>query len=167
MLAFDPIDRAGALWATHWPDEPEDVFAAMRAVTSVMRAQQILIAELDALLRPFGITFSRYEALALLTFAQRGSLPLSKIGERLQVHATSVTNVIDRLEAAGLVRREPNPRDGRGTLAVITDEGRRVAEEATRVLNGARFGLKALDEADLRRLFDILRELRLDAADFA
>jgi hypothetical protein len=35
------------------------------------------------------------------------------------------------------------------------------------VLNGARFGLKALDEADLRRLFDILRELRLDAADFA
>jgi DNA-binding MarR family transcriptional regulator len=66
-----------------------------------------------------------------------------------------------------LVRREPNPRDGRGTLAVITDEGRRVAEEATRVLNGARFGLKALDEADLRRLFDILRELRLDAADFA
>lgn len=167
MLAFDPIDRAGALWAKHWPDEPEDVFAAMRAVTSIMRAQQILIAELDALLRPFGITFSRYEALVLLTFSQRGSLPLSKIGERLQVHATSVTNVVDRLEGAGLVRREPNPRDGRGTLAVITDEGRRVAEEATTVLNEARFGLKALDEADLKRLFDVLRELRLDAADFA
>jgi DNA-binding MarR family transcriptional regulator len=167
VLAFDPIDRAGVLWAAHWPDEPDDVFAAMRAVTSVMRAQQILIAELDALLRPFGITFSRYEALVLLTFSRRGSLPLSKIGERLQVHATSVTNVIDRLEAAGLVRREPNPRDGRGTLAVITDEGRRVAGEATVVLNEARFGLKALDQADLKKLFDILRELRLDAADFS
>ena len=111
------IDRAGDLWAKHWPDQPDDVYTAMRAVTSIMRAQQILIAELDALLRPYGITFSRFEALVLLTFSQRGSLPLSKIGERLQVHATSVTNVIDRLEAAGLVRREPNPRDGRGTLA--------------------------------------------------
>lgn len=166
-LPFDPIDRAGDLWAKHWPDQPEDVYASMRAVTSVMRAQQILIAELDALLRPYGITFSRYEALVLLTFSQRGSLPLSKIGERLQVHATSVTNVIDRLEAAGLVRREPNPRDGRGTLAVITDEGRRVADEATAVLNQARFGLGALAESDLKRLFEILRELRLDATDFS
>jgi DNA-binding MarR family transcriptional regulator len=165
-LAFDPIERAGELWARHWPDEPADVYAAMRAVTSIMRAQQILIAELDGLLRPHGITFSRYEALVLLTFSQHGSLPLSKIGERLQVHATSVTNVIDRLEAAGLVRREPNPRDGRGTLAVITDEGRRVADEATQALNDARFGLGTLDEADLRRLFTVLRRLRLDAEDF-
>jgi DNA-binding MarR family transcriptional regulator len=166
-LAFDPIERAGDLWTKHWPDEPSDVYAAMRAVTSVMRAQQILIAELDGLLRPFGITFSRFEALVLLTFSQRGALPLSKIGERLQVHATSVTNVIDRLEAAGLVRREPNPRDGRGTLAVITDEGRRVAYEATAVLNQARFGLGALDEGDLQQLFAILRNLRLDATDFS
>ena len=121
----------------------------MRAVTSIMRAHQILIAELDAMLRPFGITFSRYEALVLLVHSQRGSLPLSKIGERLQVHATSVTNVIDRLEAAGLVRREPNPRDGRGTLAVITDEGRDVADKATAQFNAARFGLSASPPDDL------------------
>jgi DNA-binding MarR family transcriptional regulator len=165
-LAFDPIERAGTLWETHWPDEPADVYAAMRAVTSIMRAQQILIAELDGLLRPYGITFSRYEALVLLTFSRNGTLPLSKIGERLQVHATSVTNVVDRLEAAGLVRREPNPRDGRGTLAVLTGEGRRVADEATAILNESRFGLRALDEADLGRLFTVLRRLRVEAGDF-
>ena len=165
-LAFDPIERASDLWAKQWPDEPADVYSAMRAVTSIMRAQQILIAELDGMLRPYGITFSRYEALVLLTFSQHGSLPLSKIGERLQVHATSVTNVIDRLEAAGLVRREPNPRDGRGTLAVITADGRRVANEATAVLNEARFGLGTLDGGDLQRLFTVLRRLRLDADDF-
>ena len=77
----------------------------------------------------------------LLSYSRDGSLPLSKIGERLQVHATSVTNVIDRLEAAGLVRREPNPRDGRGTLAVITADGRDVVAKATAELNAARFGL--------------------------
>jgi len=139
----------------------------MRAVTSVMRAQQVLLAELDGLLKPFGITFSRYEALVLLTFARSGSLPLSRIGERLQVHATSVTNVIDRLEAAGLVRRVPNPRDGRGTLAVITQDGRQVAEKATAELNAARFGLDALGGDDLRALFGILRRVREHAGDYA
>jgi DNA-binding MarR family transcriptional regulator len=165
-LEFDPIDRAGDLWQTHWPEQVPDVYASMRAVTSIMRAHQILIAELDAMLRPFGITFSRYEALVLLVHSQDGSLPLSKIGERLQVHATSVTNVIDRLEAAGLVRREPNPRDGRGILAVITEDGRKVADKATVEFNNARFALSALPLADLERLFAILRALRVDAGDF-
>src|ERR1700742_2517315 len=45
-LGFDPIERAGQLWEHNWPDQPADVYAAMRAVTSIMRAQQILIAEL-------------------------------------------------------------------------------------------------------------------------
>ncbi|MEP6599432.1 MAG: MarR family transcriptional regulator [Actinomycetota bacterium] len=166
-LGFDPIERAAELWQRHWPGERSEVYDAMRAVTSIMRAQQILIAELDAMLKPYGVTFSRYEALVLLTFAKQGALPLSKIGERLQVHATSVTNVIDRLEAAGLVRRQPNPRDGRGTLAVITDDGRRVAAEATAELNAARFGLGPLDADQLRQLFATLRGLRVEAGDFA
>ena len=165
-LGFDPIDQAGELWEQHWPGEPDDVYASMRAVTSIMRAQQILIAELDAMLRPFGITFSRYETLVLLAYTRAGSLPLSKIGERLQVHATSVTNVIDRLEGAGLVRREPNPRDGRGTLAVVTDAGRDVAHKATAEFNAARFGLGGVPLDDLTRLFEILRSLRVDAGDF-
>jgi DNA-binding MarR family transcriptional regulator len=165
-LPFDPIDRAGDLWETHWPDEPPEVYASMRAVTSIMRAHQILIAQLDAMLRPLGITFSRYEALVLLVHSKDGALPLSKIGERLQVHATSVTNVIDRLEAAGLVRRVPNPRDGRGTLAVITDEGRKVADKATVEFNSAHFGMSALPLRDLAGLFEILRALRVNAGDF-
>jgi DNA-binding MarR family transcriptional regulator len=94
-------------------------------------------------------------------------LPLSKIGERLQVHATSVTNVIDRLEGAGLVRREPNPRDGRGTLAVLTEQGRAVATAATADLNAARFGMSALDGDQLHAVFDLLRQLRHVAGDYA
>src|SRR5947199_8987755 len=113
-LEFDPLDRAGELWAEHSPNEEPDVYASMRAVTSIMRAHQILIAELDAKLRPLGITFSRYEALVLLVHSDEGALPLSKIVERLQVHATSVTNVIDRRGSSGLVRRQSIPRHGRG-----------------------------------------------------
>lgn len=165
-LPFDPVERAGQLWQEHWPAQGDVVYDSMRAVTSIMRAHQMLIADLDAMLRPFGLTFSRYEALVLLKFSAAGSLPLSKVGERLQVHATSVTNIIDRLEAAGFVSREPNPRDGRGTLAVLTDRGREVAERATARLNGARFGLGALEQDDLVGLFDTLRRLRSSAGDF-
>ncbi|MCW2528780.1 MAG: mhqR 3 [Pseudonocardiales bacterium] len=165
-LPFDPVERAGELWKQHWPDEDDSVYASMLAVTSIMRAQQILIAELDARLRRFGLTFSRFEALVLLNFSSAGSLPLSKMGERLQVHATSVTNLIDRLEAADLVRREPNPRDGRGTLAVITERGRQTARAATAELNQSRFALGELPNQDLALLFDTLRRLRIGAGDF-
>jgi DNA-binding MarR family transcriptional regulator len=165
-LSFDPVERAGTSWAQHFPDAGEDVYASMRAVTSIMRAQQILLAGLDAALRPLNLTFSRYEALVLLTFSSTGALPLSKIGERLQVHATSVTNVVDRLESSGFVRREPNPRDGRGTLAVITDSGRATARQATEVLHEASFGLSGLSRDELDRLFLILRTLRHQAGDF-
>ena len=73
----------------------------MVAVTSMMRVHQILMARLNELLEPFELTFPRYEALMLLYLSsRRGSLPLGKIGERLQVHRTSVTNTIDGLEQA-------------------------------------------------------------------
>ena len=95
----------------------------MAVVTSIMRVQQMLAAHVEHILRPLGLTFARYEVLMLLTFSRRGALPLGKIGERLQVHPASVTNAVDRLEDDGLVRRSPNPSDGRGVLAAISPGG--------------------------------------------
>lgn len=138
----------------------------MAAVTSIMRAQQILLSQLDALLKPYDLTFARYEALVLLTFSKAGSLPLSKIGERLMVHPTSVTNTVDRLERAGLVRRMRNPRDGRGVLAEITPAGRDVVARATSDLMAAGFGMTMYDEDELADIFRRLRTLRIAAGDF-
>ena len=160
-LPFDPIDEAARQWAKHWDGVPQ-----MHAVTSLMRVQQLVIGRLDALLKPFGLTFARYEALVLLTFSSRGSLPLGKMGERLQVHPTSVTSIVDRLEAAGLVVRRPHPEDGRAVLAEITDQGRELVERATDSLVGADFGLGALDEKSLRELSELLRPVRRSAGDF-
>ena len=160
-LPFDPIARAAQIWEEKFG--PAD---AMAAVTSIMRAQQLLLAELDGLLRPYALTFARYEALILLTFSRRGSLPLRVIGERLMVHPTSVTNTIDRLEEQGMVVRRPNPRDGRGTLAEITGLGREVAERATGDLMTARFGMGGYGAGELGQVFTLLRGLRLEAGDF-
>jgi DNA-binding MarR family transcriptional regulator len=162
-LRIDPIAEARRHWEARWEAEPS---RAMAAVTSLMRAQQVLMARLNDLLRPHGLTFPRYEALMLLSFTRTGALPLGKIGERLQVHRTSVTNIIDKLEADGLVRRVPHAEDRRATLAEITEEGRATAKAATEVLNEECFCIAALAPRDLERLTAILRGLRLDAGDF-
>src|SRR3954464_2053437 len=100
----------------------------MHAVTSLMGVQQLLIGRLDEILRPHGLTFPRYEALVLLTFSRAGSLPLGKMGERLQVHPTSVTSIVRRLDADGLVALRGHPEDRRTVLAEITDLGRAAVE---------------------------------------
>ena len=66
-LPFDPIEEAAKQWATLWGEMPR-----MRAVTSLMRVHQLLLTELDELLRPLGLTFARYEVLVLLSFSRRG-----------------------------------------------------------------------------------------------
>jgi DNA-binding MarR family transcriptional regulator len=160
-LPFDPIDEAARQWGLRWGAVPQ-----MHAVTSLMRVHQLLLGTLDDLLRPHGLTFARYEALVLLTFSRAGSLPLGKMGERLQVHPTSVTSIVQRLEAAGLVVRRPHPSDGRAVLAEITEAGRSIVEAATADLVAADFGLPSMTEDRLRDLSDLLRPVRQEAGDF-
>ncbi|QDP97031.1 MarR family transcriptional regulator [Microlunatus elymi] len=138
----------------------------MEAVTSLMRVHQLVITELDERLRPLGLTFARFEVLVLLSFSRRGSLPLGKIGERLQVHATSVTPLVKRLEAAGYITRTRHPEDGRAVLAEITPAGREITERASRIITDAKFGLGSLDEDQCRELTEVFVAPRHAAGDF-
>lgn len=162
-LPFDPIAQARRLWAEHGWGEAAD---GMAAVTSLMRAQQIVSARVEEVLRPYRLTFARYEVLMLLAFSRHGSLPMARIGERLQVHPASVTNAVDRLEAQGLVRRTPHPSDRRATLVELTDDGRVVAAKATDELNAAVFARPGLAPDDVERLLDVLTQMRRTAGDF-
>jgi DNA-binding MarR family transcriptional regulator len=121
---------------------------------------------IDSLLRPLGLTFARYEVLMLLSFSRTGALPMTRIGSRLQVHPTSVTSAVDRLESQGFVRRDPHPQDRRAVLASITDEGRRIAEKATAALNADVFARPGLTPEQTKSLLEVLTALRADAGDF-
>ncbi|MBC6448965.1 DNA-binding transcriptional regulator, MarR family [Actinokineospora alba] len=160
-LPFDPIARAADLWQERIGDAK-----TMAAVTSVMRVQQILQSAVDGALKPHGLTFARYEALVLLTFSRKGSLPMRVMGERLQLHPTSVTNIVDRLEADGLVKRTPHPTDRRTTLAEITEAGRERQAQATAAVTTVDFGLKGLTERQTAQLTDLLAKVRKAAGDF-
>ena len=161
--SFDPIAEARRQWDAHWGP---GATAQMAAVTSIMRAQQILTARLNELLAPFGLTFARYEALMLLLYSRRGELPLGKVSDRLQVHRASVTNVVDKLVEGGLVERIAHDRDRRAVLARITTEGRDVARRATEVLNDAGFGMAPLGGQACDELTALLDALRAGAGDF-
>lgn len=160
-LPFDPIARATELWSERIG--PPDTMAA---VTSIMRVHQILLATVEPALRPLGLTFARYEGLVLLSFSQHGSLPMRVMGERLQLHPTSVTNIVDRLEADELVRRTPHPTDGRTTLVSITDAGRAKLEQATSAVIGVGFGMVGLTVEQQRTLTELLTAVRGAAGDF-
>jgi DNA-binding MarR family transcriptional regulator len=139
----------------------------MAVVTSIMRVQQVLLARVEAILRPLGLTFARYEVLMLLRFSRRGSLPVGKIGERLQVHPASVTNAVHRLEQDGFVVRSANPVDGRSVLAEITPNGRRLTELATDDLNSEVFAIVPIPPGQQREVYAMLKGMRHAFGDFA
>jgi DNA-binding MarR family transcriptional regulator len=161
-MVFDVLAEARRQWEARGWAAP----AAMTATTSVMRAQQLILACVDDALRPFDLTFARYEALVLLAFSREGALPLGKMGSRLMVHPTSITNIVDRLERQGLVRRSAHPTDRRTTLAEITEDGRRIVDKATEAVSATRFGMAALTDGELDQLTGLLRKVRIDAGDF-
>jgi DNA-binding MarR family transcriptional regulator len=160
---LDLVMEARRQWRAHGWTGPD---RGMAAVVSLMRAQQIVLGMLEQVVRPFGLSYARYEVLTLLSFSRAGELPLSKIGARLQVHPASVTGVVDKLEQQGLVERAANPRDRRGVLARITPEGRRVAAASTEALNTGPFGSLPLEDVQTEQLIAILTDLRAASGDF-
>ena len=159
----DPIAQARANWQrAGWGD----VADGMVVVTSVMRAHQILLARVENALRPYDLSFSRFELLRLLAFSRSGEMPIAKASNRLQVHVTSVTHAIRLLEAAGLVERVSHPTDGRITLVQITPLGRSTVEEATQTLNDEVFSDIGMSAEEARALVDSIAALRRTAGDF-
>ena len=162
-LDSDPIEEARRQWVAHGWAEAAD---GMAAVTSIVRAQQIVLQRIDTVLRPLDLTFARYEILTLLSFTKQGALPMTRMGALLQVHPTSVTSAVDRLEAQGYVERLPHPTDRRAVLASITESGRARALAATAALNGQVFEQLGITEHQTSQLRTVLRALRANAGDF-
>ncbi|GAA5146736.1 MarR family transcriptional regulator [Microbacterium pseudoresistens] len=163
-LPVDPLAEAKRQWIAHGWTTTAD---GMTVVTSVMRAQQLLQAKVDAALRPFELSFARYELLRLLAFSREGVLPLSSVVSRLQVHPTSVSSTAERLVKDTLVRRSRHPYDGRAAMLELTEAGRELVERATAALNAEVFTDPGVDPDDAAELIAIVARMRRRAGDFA
>ncbi|QCW50009.1 MarR family transcriptional regulator [Nocardioides dongxiaopingii] len=160
----DPIAEARRQWFAHGWDDAAD---GMAAVTSVMRAQQLMLTQIDASLRPFGLTFARFELLRLLSFASEQRMTMLRAGHRLQVHPTSLTSLARRLRDDGLVDRVSNPDDGRSAILELTPAGLALVEQATEALNAEVFEDVGLSGDDIATLVDVLGRFRAGRGDFA
>lgn len=161
-LARDTI----AVAADNWDQAGWGATEAMTTATSIVRVHQILHRRIDEALAPLQLNFSRFEVLALLHFSRTGELPMGKIGDRLQVHAASVTNTIQRLETAGFVERGPHPTDRRTTLARLLPAGREAALRGAAILDEIDFGLTGMASAERQAVIEAGASYRLANGDF-
>jgi DNA-binding MarR family transcriptional regulator len=160
--ARDPIQEARAQWLRHgW----EDAADGMAMVTSLTRVQQLFQERIDATLRPYALTFARFEVMRLISFTRSGSMTMSRLGSLLQVHATTVTSAVERLVQQGYVERTRSAEDRRVIHASLTAEGAQVVEQATLALNAEVFTRPGLDDTGTARLYDALSELRAALGD--
>lgn len=158
----DPINEARRQWVQHGWVEAAD---GMTMVTSVTRVHQLLSERVDGALRPLDLSFARYEILMVLSFSRRGAMPMARLGSLLQVHPTSVTSAVERLERDDLVRRSRSDQDRRVVLCALTPAGRERADRATAVLNRDVFEMPGLDAATVRQLTALLSRVRAGAGD--
>ena len=152
----DPILEAYHLWNENgW----EDCAAGCTAVTSLMRVHQVLTRQADQILAPIDLTFARYELLVRLYFSGE-SLPLSQLGRQLQIHQTSITSLVDKLEKQGLIERRPHPTDRRSTIAQMTPSGRVLTGKAIKLLNSELFRDLGLADGEAHQLIGLLAKMR-------
>jgi DNA-binding MarR family transcriptional regulator len=152
----DPILEAYDLWnSSGW----EDSAAGCTAVTSLMRVHQVLTRQADQILAPIDLTFARYELLVRLYFRE-GALALNQLGRQLQIHQTSITSLVDRLEKQGLIKRTPHPTDRRSTIAQMTPAGRVLTRKAIKLLNAELFRDLGLADGETRLLIGLLMKMR-------
>ena len=160
---FDVVEASRRVWLDQWDAEAASGNAVF---TSILRSHQMLMHQVDQVMKRHGLTFTRYEVLVWLAAEPDTARALSWISTVLRVPPATVTNVIDRLEADGMVRRVPHPTDARTTLAEITEPGRALARDATVELNDEVYRPLALAERDRSRLAELLGNLRATGGEF-
>ena len=132
---------------------------AREVLSSLRHAGAAVEARLERCLEPWGLSLAKMGALDTLMTAG-GPLPLGQLAERLCCVKSNVTQLVDRLEAEGLVRRVPDPEDRRSVLAVVTDEGReRFAQAAEARARVEQELLAQLVEDELERLQEMIRKV--------
>lgn len=160
---FDVVEASRRVWLATW--DPEAA-SGMAVFTAILRSEQLLHDQIKAVVRRYDLTFARYEVLTWLATDPESSVTLSWISRTLRIPPATVTNIIDRLQADGLVERVAHPTDARTTIAVITPEGRALATDATRDLNAEVYERIGLSAEKRTILLELLAELRARGNEF-
>lgn len=158
-MDMDRADRAVAQWNQERPDL--DV-STMRVLGRLAECALVISRDrINPLFARFGLQPGEFDVLATLRRSGNPyALTPTALYEDAMISSGSMTNRIDRLEAAGLVKRTANPSDGRATLVMLTRQGLKLIDEAVEahVRNQAEV-LAALDAKEQAQLSGLLAKL--------
>lgn len=148
-----------------WVEHGQPGAAHFAAMAAVLRTHQVIVGALDVLLKEHGLTRTAYLLMITLQMSPGSSRALGSLSRHMLVHPTTVTMLVDSLEARRLVRRRAHPTDRRTVLATLTPKGERLVSAASRDLAAANFGLGSAAEPLSERLTETLRAVRQEIAD--
>jgi MarR family transcriptional regulator, organic hydroperoxide resistance regulator len=140
-LGHQRLDRhgsyAGEVTTRPTPQVPleGDVLALDRQVCFALSvAARNVVAVYRPVLEPLGLTHPQY--LVMLALWQHGTLSVKELSGLLQLDPGTLSPLLKRLEAAGLLRRERDPRDQRNLALALTEKGTALREQAERIPTG-------------------------------
>ena len=151
-MSLDPIADSHERWLSLGWDAPDEMAAFM----AVLRAHKLLVDRVREALAKYDLSITEHASLVYLAMSPDGRQPLSRIAERVMIGAGRCNYMINKLEAAGYVRREPHPSDGRTTLAVLTPKGRRVALDGMQRVAAIRHGFGELSREEVLEVRNLM-----------
>lgn len=149
----------------HWAEAQQPAPGHFAAMAALMRTHQVMVAELEKLLKPHDLSRTAFLLMATLLISRDHTRPLGQLSRQLMVHPTTVTLVIDQLEQRGMVGRRPHPTDRRTVLATLTEEGLIAVTNASKDLADAQFGMSGVSPQLATKLTGVLRQVRTQIGD--
>ncbi len=123
----------------------------------IYAASRLITREYQPLLDELGLTYPQY--LALLVLWEHDGLPVNEIGQKLLLNTNTVTPLLKRMEAQGLVTRRRSADDERRVIVTLTAQGRALQEQAVAIPAKLVAGLEA-DDVDEQAFHDMLAQLQ-------
>lgn len=158
MAERDGVDLIIEQWERERPDLDSSPIGIVGRVSRLAREIE---ARLEPVYREHGLEPGWHDVLATLR-RSGGTLRPTDLTSASMLTSSATTKRLDKLEQAGLIAREPDPNDRRGSLISLTTEGRRLIDELTPThLENERRILAGLSEVERTRLADLLRKLQL------
>ena len=139
---------------------------AQEATIALLRTASVVGRALGRVLEPWGLSLAQYNALRIVRGAGSGGIATLSIRERMIEEGTTITRILDKLDDAGLIRRERASPDRRQVICHATAAGKRLLDEIDPVVDAAdEEAVAALDERQLARFVEMLDAVRAANAD--
>jgi MarR family transcriptional regulator, organic hydroperoxide resistance regulator len=139
---------------------------AQEAAMALLRTASVVGRTLARVLEPWGLSFAQYNALRIIRGAGAGGIATLAIRERMIEEGTTITRLLDKLEEAGLVRRERSVPDRRQVICHATDAGKQLLDEIDPVVDAADEEVMAsLGARQHELLIEMLDAVRADNAE--